>query len=194
MERKIATIQPDESTLLASREGELPGMRLTRIALLTLITLFSTSFLFGQDKPKIDIFAGYSYLHGLSSGLGGISGAEGAVSWNFKNHLAADFDVSGYHQSAIGASGNSYFFLAGPRVNFGPVFIHGLVGGAHSGWSVSGFSASKNSLGAAFGGGFQWKIVKNISFRTSADYMLTNYVGSIQNNARVSVGFVFAFR
>ena len=167
-------------------------MRLTRIALLTLIALFSTSFLFGQERPKLEIFGGYSYLHGLSSGLGGINGAEGALSWNLKNRLAADFDVSGYYQSAVGASGSTYFYLAGPRVNFGAVFIHTLVGVAHSSWSVSGFSASKNSLGAAFGGGFQWKVVKNISFRTSADYMLTNFAGSIQNNSRVSVGLVFA--
>ena len=164
-----------------------------RVKLFVLLFLFSTSCLYGQDRPKVEVFGGYSYLHGLSSGSGGINGAEGAASWNFNDRFAADFDVSGYHESTGGASGNSYFYLAGPRLNYGPVFVHGLVGGAYSNASAFGLSASENSLGAALGGGFQWKLVKNISFRTSADYMLTNYGSSIQNSARVSVGLVFGF-
>ena len=164
-----------------------------RLMMFVLVFLFSTSFLIAQDRPKVEIFGGYSYLHGFSSGSSGINGAEGAASWNFNDRFAADFDVSGYHESAGGATGNSYFYLAGPRLNFGPLFVHGLVGGAHSNASALGISASGSSLGAALGGGFQWKIGKNISFRTGADYVLTNYGSTTQNSARVSVGLVFGF-
>jgi membrane-associated protease RseP (regulator of RpoE activity) len=166
---------------------------LMRVKMFLLAFLFSTSFLIAQDRPKGELFGGYSYLHGFSSGSTGINGAEGSASWNFNDRVAADFDISWYHESAGVASGNSYFYLAGPRLNFGHLFVHGLVGGAHSNAGAFGISASENSLGAALGGGFQWKIVKNISFRTGADYVLTNYGSSIQNSARVSVGLVFGF-
>lgn len=164
-----------------------------RVKLLVLIFLFSTSFVLGQDTPKAEIFGGYSYLHGFTSGSTGINGAEGSASWNFNNRFAADFDVSGYHESAGQASGTSYFYLAGPRLNYGNLFIRGLVGGAHATAGALGISASGSSLGAALGGGFQRKLVKNLSFRASADYMLTNYGSSVQNSARVSVGLVFGF-
>lgn len=168
-------------------------MRPTRLGLLTVLILASTSYLLGQDKPKAEIFGGYSYLHGFSTGSSGINGAEGSLTWNFNDRIAGDFDISGYHQSAGGATGNSYFYLAGPRFNFGNAFVHGLVGGAHASVGAFGISASGSSLGAALGGGYQWKLSKNISFRAGADYMLTNYAGGVQNAFRVNVGLVFGF-
>jgi hypothetical protein len=168
-------------------------MRSTRAVLLTLIALFPAPLLYGQVRSKFEIYGGYSYVHGLSSGSVGINGAEGAASWNFNHRLGVDFDVSGYHGSMEGATGGAYFYLGGPRLNFGPIFVHGLVGGEHTTISVRGSTASNDSLATAFGCGHQWKMAKNISLRTSADYVLTNYGGSIQNNIRVSIGVVFGF-
>lgn len=89
-----------------------------------------------------------------------------------------------------------YSYLAGPRFNLRPLFVHALIGGDHLSGSGLGLSASQDGLAGAFGGGAEVPVGRLISFRASADYVFTrhNILGGpsvTQNNFRVSAGIVF---
>ena len=159
------------------------------------------------------MFAGYSYLnlHKPVDSRQSANGWESSVSGNFNKWLAAEFDVSGYYKSygidlnnvlpgagTLTVKVRNYSYLAGPRLNFRPLFIHALLGGDHLTGSALGFSASQNGLAGAFGGGAVIPVGHRMAFRASADYVFSrhNIFGGppvTQNNFRVSVGVVFTF-
>ena len=91
-----------------------------------------------------------------------------------------------------------FSYLAGPRLNFRPLFVHALLGGDRLTGSALGFSASQNSFAGAFGGGAVIPVGHGLAFRASADYVFSRhniFGGSplTQNNFRASVGIVFTF-
>jgi hypothetical protein len=173
-----------------------------RLTLVTLLALgLSASVLMAQDVPKAEAFAGYSYLNVDTNGLSSrqsLNGWEASVSGNFNKWFAVEFDGSGYYKTVLGVNVRDYSYLAGPRINFGPLFVHGLLGGDHLTGSYQGLGASQDGFAGAFGGGVQWKIARQLYFRTSTDYVFSrhNILGGpsvTQNNFRASVGIVFAF-
>lgn len=193
-----------------------------RLTLVTLLALgLSASVVMAQNVPKAEVFAGYSYLNVDTNDLSSrqsANGWEASVSGNFNRRFAVEFDGSGCYKSysvdltsyGLGLTNlkfTDYSYLAGPRINFGPLFVHGLFGGDHLTGTASvlgqSVTASQDSFAGAFGGGIQWKLVHNLYFRTSADYVLSRHnlyrlfiptaPSASQNNFRVSAGIVFAF-
>ncbi len=185
------------------------------LAVLAVIFLCSPS-LRSQDVPKVEVFGGYSYLNIDTNGLSSrqsANGWEASVAGNYNKWFAVEFDGSGYYKSypvdlsILGLGSTSvkvtdYSYLAGPRVNFGPLFVHGLLGGDHLTGSLEGNSVSQDGFAGAFGGGIQLKVARNLYFRTSADYVFSRHnIPAIffggpsvtQNNFRASAGIVFAF-
>jgi membrane-associated protease RseP (regulator of RpoE activity) len=163
-----------------------------------------------QDFPKAEIFGGYSYLNVDTNELTSRQNAHGwqtAVSGNFNKWLAAEFDISGYYKNytlSISAleplpiKFRDYSYLAGPRLNFRPFFVHALLGGDHLSASALGSGASQDGFAGAFGGGVIIPIKGHIGFRFSADYVFSrhNVTGGpsvTQNNMRASAGIVFTF-
>lgn len=167
-----------------------------------LFCLLVSAFAYGQES-RADLFAGYSYLNVDTNGMSSrqsFNGWEGAISGNFNKWFAVETDVSGYYKNYNILGSNvavrDYSYAAGPRVNYKPLFIHALFGGVYQ--NVSGASASQNGLAGGFGGGVQWKFSRQLSFRTSADYVFSRFNVSggsalTQNNVRASVGIVYSF-
>jgi opacity protein-like surface antigen len=175
--------------------------------------LFSVTLISAQDHSKVDVFGGYSYLNADINDLGSrksANGWEAAASGNFNKWLAAEFDVSGYYRTetldltpvglgTVDIKLKDYSYVAGPRLNFKPIFVHALLGGDHLSASTQGFSRSQDSFAGAFGGGVQWKIAGPWSIRASGDYVFTrhNILGGpqsfTQNNVRASAGIVYSF-
>lgn len=174
-----------------------------RFCLVAWALIFASSSVcsFSQEYSRADLFAGYSYLNVDTNGLSSrqsLNGWEASISGNFSRWLAAEADVSGHYKTVLGVSVSDYSYLAGPRINFKPIFVHALVGGDHLRGAVSGGSASQDGLAAAFGGGLQVKITRTLSARASGDYVLSrhNIFGGpafTQNNFRASVGIVYSF-
>jgi len=164
----------------------------------------ASGFSFGQDS-RADLFGGYSYLNIDTNGLSSrqnANGWEASVSGNFNKWFAAEAAVSGYYKNydvlGINVAVQDYSYVAGPRINFKPLFVHALVGGDHLSAGALGLSASQDGLAGAFGGGLQWRFSRQLSFRSSADYVFSrhNILGGssvTQNNFRVSVGIVYSF-
>jgi hypothetical protein len=169
-----------------------------------LFCLAVCSLAFGQDS-RADLYGGYSYLNIDTNGLSSrqnANGWEASISGNFNKWFAAEADVSGYYKNydvaGVSVAVRDYSYLAGPRVNFKPLFFHALIGGDHLSGSVLGVSASQDGLAGAFGGGAQWRFSRRLSLRASADYVFTrhNILGGssvTQNNVRASVGIIYSF-
>jgi hypothetical protein len=167
-----------------------------------------------STTPTAEVFIGYSYLNfntnGLTDSRKSANGWEASVSGNFNQWFALELDVSGYYKNYNYYTGNAlglpsfvnvsyyrdYSYLAGPRLNYGPVFVHALFGGDRLSGSALGTSAAQTGFAGALGGGIQFPMNERLAFRIGADYAFSkhNSLGGpsyTDNNLRISAGIVF---
>jgi opacity protein-like surface antigen len=168
----------------------------------TAFTPFST-FGYEQYVPRLEAFAGVSYLNAGTSGLSSrqnVMGFEGSVAVHLNTWIAGEADFGGYYKSlqivSVGTFGfNDYKAMGGPRFNIRKAFAHALVGIDHLKGSANFYttntSSSDNSLAGAVGGGVQWNVSRQFALRTSGDYVLSRFGGVMQNNFRLTLGIVF---
>jgi hypothetical protein len=151
-----------------------------------------------QDFPKAEVYGGGSYLNLDTNGLTSRQNAGGwetAVDGNFTRNFGVEFDVSGHYKTVDNISISDYAYLAGPRVNFRPFFVHALLGGDHLGAE----GASQDGFAGMFGGGVDQQIHRSPwSFRLSGDYVFTrhNILGGpsvTQNNFHAGIGIAYSF-
>ena len=140
------------------------------------VSLFAVSFcgaaVDAQEVPKLDLFAGYTYVRANPSGSSGLSsfnmnGGDVSVAYHAASWLSGVFDVGGYHTSRSiiplpiacpttgcpangNFKGNLWTYLAGPRVNLPRLFrftpyAQALFGVAHA-TSVRARHATARSL------------------------------------------------
>ncbi|MBL8169127.1 MAG: porin family protein [Acidobacteria bacterium] len=161
-----------------------------------------------QDKPRAEIFGGYSYLR-ADDDVDGLDlhgwNASGAI--NFNKWLGVVSDFSGHYgdvtiSPTLGkADLSTYLFLAGPRFTYRgnervTPFGHILFGAARS--HVDFFDVVGNrvrvrdtAFAMAVGGGLDVKVVDALAIRLfQADYVLTRFNDDNQNNFRLSTGLV----
>jgi opacity protein-like surface antigen len=181
------------------------------VCLLALVSFFGVAA-FAQDTPKVDVFAGYSYVreNPATSGIDAFNlhGGSASIAYNANHWLSAVADFGGYHSSDIlgtGVDGTLSTYLFGPRISYHrdsriTPFGQVLFGVAHIGGSNGlAFSTSNNSFAMAVGGGVDYKISHRFSIRpVQVEYLLTRFnelgLGAEnQNNLRVSTGVVFHF-
>ncbi len=148
-----------------------------------------------QDAAKAEIFGGYQYLR-VNPGQGfsgeNFNGWDGAVTGYVNNWLGISGDISGSYKNGV----HIYTFMGGPtlspaRENKLVPFVHALFGDVHA----SGSGLSDNSFGMALGGGLDvLGLHGHIGIRlVQADYLMSRFASSTQNNFRYSGGVVFRF-
>jgi opacity protein-like surface antigen len=180
------------------------------VSLLAVVS-FSGAIARAQDTPKVDIFAGYSYVRENPSTSGansfGLHGGSASIAYNAKSWLSGVADFGAYHNGNIlstGTDGTLSTYLFGPRVSFRRFerirpFGEVLFGVAHAGASIAGTSGSDNALAMSFGGGLDYKLTDRFAIRPiKVDYLMTRFSemgtgNQTQNNLRVSTGIVFRF-
>ena len=164
-----------------------------------------------QDFPKVDIFAGYSYLRENPSTSGAssfsLNGGSASAAYNATSWLSGVADFGGYHNGNIlnsGVDGTISTYLFGPRVtyrHYGRVTPFGevLFGVARASASISDTSGAENAFAMTLGGGLDYRLTERFAIRpVKVDYLMTRFseTGSgaqTQNNLRVSTGIVFRF-
>jgi opacity protein-like surface antigen len=178
-----------------------------RFGLLCGVMLLFAGLASAQDEaPKIEAFAGYSYLR-VNPGFGNpgenYNGGSGSLAYNFTSNLGLVGDFGGYHWSQTGVDGTAVSYLFGPKfaIRKGPItpFVQALFGGAHVSFSScdSGCgSESQNAFAMALGGGLDWNATAHLGIRLiQAEYVLTRFgvehSSDTQNDARISTGVVF---
>ena len=181
------------------------------VSLLACVSFFGVAARAQETAPKIDIFAGYSYLQ-ANPGVKGVDsfhlhGGSASVAYNISSSLSGVADFGGYTNGNIlgtRASGTTSTYLFGPRVSYRHFrkvtpFGQVLFGVAHADANAFGTAGSQNAFAMTAGGGVDYKLLEHISIRPfQAEYLLTRFgVGTsgtqTQNNVRISTGFVFRF-
>lgn len=150
---------------------------------------------YAQDAPKVDVSAGYAFLH--LNGSGGAPGAnlngfDASVAFNANSVFGIVADLGVYHgsPSGVGLTGTSYTF--GPRftaraVPIAKPFVEALFGGSH----FSALGASSNPFAFGFGGGADFSVAPRIAFRPQYDYFGFRSNGVTQKSSRLSFSLVF---
>jgi opacity protein-like surface antigen len=179
------------------------------VCLLGVLSLFGVAA-HAQDVPKIDVFAGYSYLQ-ANPGVNGVdsfhlNGGSASVAYNVKDWLSGVADFGGYTNGNILGTGSGTLstYMFGPRVtyrHFGRITPFGqvLFGVAHAGSNAFDTTGSQNAFAMAVGGGVDYRLLQHLALRPfQVDYLMTRFgVGTTgtqtQNNLRVSTGVVFRF-
>jgi opacity protein-like surface antigen len=185
------------------------------VCLLAVVSLFGATAYAQESAPKLDVFAGYSYLQ-ANPGVKGVDsfhlhGGSASAAYNFNSWLSGVADFGGYNNGNIlgtGASGTISTYLFGPRVSYRRLrhfhkvtpFGQVLFGVAHANSSAFGTTSSQNGFAMTAGGGVDYKLFDHFAIRpVQAEYLLTRFgVGTVagtqtQNNLRLSTGFVFRF-
>lgn len=181
------------------------------VSLLAVFALSAVSGFAQESAPKVDVFAGYSYLQ-ANPGVTGVDsfhlhGGSASAAYHFTNSLSAVADFGGYDNGNLlgtGTDGRLYTYLFGPRLSyrhyrkFTP-FGQVLLGSAHANASAFGTTGSQNAFAMTAGGGFDYKLFDRFWIRpVQAEYLLTRFrEGALgarnENNLRLSTGFVFRF-
>jgi opacity protein-like surface antigen len=186
-------------------------MKLKLVVSLLAVLSFLGATARAQEVPKVDVFAGYSFLQ-VNPGIARIDsfhmhGGSASVAYNAKSWLSGVADFGGYNQGTIPATRNSgtlSTYLFGPRVSFRHYskitpFGQLLFGAAHADRFVYGTTLAQNAFAMSAGGGVDYKLSNHFAFRPiQADYLLTRFrVTTLpkrtENNVRLSTGFVFRF-
>ena len=168
----------------------------------------------GLDVPRVEIFGAYSLAipapsWGLPSNTRGI-GTDTSASINLNRWFAAEGDF-GWDRASANFSGiivtdHGVLFSGGPRFTYRQgrlgVFGHALFGANRLtvsssipgmsilGVSFPGATITDTSMAAVMGGGADIEISAHVALRSQVDYLPTHHLKQIQNNHRVSFGFV----
>ncbi len=159
-----------------------------------------------------NVYVGYSYYNtNLTLQRQGINGFDASVEGKLLPFLGIVVDynaaigtlnfpnpsgscIPGFTCVPVPASTTIQNILAGPRVSVSlgrlRPFAEGM--GGFGNVSTKGFG-NNTGVAAAFGGGFDYRIVGPISFRFEGDYIHTSLFGTTQKNGRFSTGVVFRF-
>ncbi|MGC2334091.1 MAG: outer membrane beta-barrel protein [Candidatus Acidiferrales bacterium] len=188
-------------------------------ALLCSMILFAPAIVAAQDTPRIETFAGYSYIHMNDLGTASLNGGSASVAVDPTGWLGIDGDFGGYEGAKTGLNGTMWTYLFGPRISWrrGRItpFAQALFGGAHTsadppaevgslvrprreaGVAGGGVFASSNTFATALGGGVDVNATEHVSVRLiQAEYLLTEFKDGVhnrQNSVRISTGVVFRF-
>ena len=162
-----------------------------------------------QQTPKVEVFGGYSNLvsnfDNSSVDMNGVnfSVQENLNSWfggvlDFSTH----FGTANYPATGAGASGTTSFRTNTQSVTYGPVFsyrkskaitpfAHAMLGAVRGGTEYLNISQPEVRFGVYAGGGVDVKITPRVSLRLiQADYLMSRFSNSRQDNIRLSAGVV----
>lgn len=188
-------------------------MKLRVVVSLLAFLSFSGAAAYAQETPKLDIFAGYSYVRENPATSGArsfsLNGGSASATYHIKDWISAVADFGAYHNGNIlgtHTDGTLSTYLFGPRISYRSYhrflpFGEALFGVAHAGSNLVG-NNSRNSFGMALGGGVDYRLTNRFSIRPlQVDYLLTRFAEGTsttagrqsQNNLRASAGVVIHF-
>jgi len=178
------------------------------MCLLGLVFLFSMGAA-AQDVPRVDLFAGYTYVHtgpGISAPSFNANGGVGSVAFNLTNWGSLVVEVGGIHTGKINGldvDATAFTYMAGPKITLfhrsklSP-FAQALFGFAHTNAGFNQTTLNHNNFAMSPGIGLDWNATRHVGIRLGQmDYLLTRVPTSTNqvnwNNFRYSAGVVFRF-
>lgn len=164
---------------------------LRKIGLLLAVLVFAPFPASGQDNAEV--FGGYSYMRFNTSPGANLNGWEISGQYKFTDWFGGVADFDGHYGSVGGVRSSVYTYLFGAQVSVPSrvsPFARALFGGAHFGAQGLG----RSSLSVAIGTGIDVELTNKVYWRLiQADYLVTDFTKTIENNLRVSTGIVLRF-
>ncbi len=160
----------------------------------------------GLLTPRFELAGMFQYINFNPGSFNNFNtfGGTGSFTYNANKWLGLTAEIGGYHfkrQIVETSSGSLQSYMFGPRVNFRHFdhmvpFVEVMFGAGHAGSQLTG-TASQSSFALLAGGGVDAVIIKNLAWRVfEADYLMTNFTGSLvspegrQNSFRIGTGLV----
>lgn len=153
---------------------------------------------FGQEFPKAEVSAGYSFLrdetidrnsHGwvgsVAGNLSPLLGIVGEIGGNYNTTQILGSDLDLRIHSFLG--GAQFSARANPRIT---PFAHFLLGVARTSGSYLGTGASTTDFAIQPGGGVDWWMRPKVGVRIGGDYRRIFYDGGDSNEFRIQAGLV----
>jgi opacity protein-like surface antigen len=148
----------------------------------------------GQDAPRAELFAGYSFVRSDQRNLNGWN-ASLAVGLGGSLSLVADasghYGSAGRHQLNLMAGPGLAFLRGGPAV----LFVHALAGLHRESVTIQVFDVSisenDNRFGMQFGGGVDIRAGGKWAVRLQGDYEWSRAQGASVTGTRISAGVVY---
>jgi peptidoglycan-associated lipoprotein len=174
-----------------------------------LVCLFSVSAAAQDSGSKLDIFAGYSFVHtepGAQLSSFNANGGVASAALNLTGWLGGVVEFGGVHATNIGGAdvdATAETVMAGPKISlfhrskFSP-FAQGLFGFIHTNPGYSQQTINHNTFAMAPGVGLDWNATRHLGIRLAqVDYLFTRMpetAGQVNwNNFRYSAGIVVRF-
>jgi outer membrane immunogenic protein len=178
------------------------------VCLLGMVFLVSLSAA-AQDNSRIDLFAGYSYVHtspGIAISAFNANGGVGSVAFNVTSWGSFVAEVGGIHASTINGTdvdATAETYMIGPKISLfrrsklSP-FAQALFGFVHTNSGFNQTPINHNSFAASPGLGLDWNATRHFGIRLAqVDYLFTRIPTSTNqvnwNNFRYSAGIVLRF-
>jgi Outer membrane protein beta-barrel domain len=167
-----------------------------------LLLLLAGSAMAQVDTPKVETSPAYMYIR-INPGNGAPSfncqGAGGNIAYNLNSWFGIAADLGGCKVTGLpaGVSANAFTYGFGPRISFRSEsrlipFLQVTFGGTRlSGSITGGGSGSQNAFAFGAGGGFDIRLSHRFALRpVQAEYYMTNFGNTHQNNFRLKSGIV----
>jgi hypothetical protein len=179
------------------------------VCLLGLVFLCSLSAAAQEYNSKIDLFAGYSFVHtepGAQLSTFNANGGVASGALNFNSWFSGVLEAGGVHASKISGAdvdATAVTLMAGPKISLFrgarlTPFAQTLFGFIHTDPGYSQQTINHNTFAAAPGIGLDWNATRHLGIRLAqVDYLFTRMpatVGQVNwNNFRYSAGLVLRF-
>jgi Outer membrane protein beta-barrel domain len=153
-----------------------------------------------QQTPKVEVFGGYSNLEAnLNAASFNLNGTDFSVTENVNPWFGGTLDFTSHFGTEAGIKVNTETLTYGPVISYRKhpsvvPFGHVLLGAVRGSSDYLDISKPAVHFAVAAGGGIDVKVTDRVALRLiQADYLMTRFSSSRQDNIRLSAGIVLRF-
>ncbi len=173
-------------------------MHKSRVIILPL--LFVPFAATAQQTPKTEVFGGYSNLVANVSGPSfNLNGLDFSVAENVNSWFGGVLDFTSHFGTEAGNKVNTQTIAYGPVFSYRKhpnvvPFARGLLGAVRGSADYLDISKPAWQFAVVAGGGLDVKLTDKVALRLiQADYVMTRFSATRQDNIRLSAGIVLRF-
>jgi Outer membrane protein beta-barrel domain len=153
-----------------------------------------------QQTPVVEVFGGYSHLvANVSASSFNLNGVDASVTENLNRWFGGKLEYNAQFGTEAGNKVNTETLMYGPVFSYrkNPKFVpfgEALAGAVRGGPEYLDVSERVFHFAAAVGGGLDVTLTDRVALRViQADYLLTRFSGTRQDNFRLSAGILLRF-
>ena len=150
-----------------------------------------------QETPQVEVFGGYSNLNAnMNASSVNLNGVNFSVAENLNSWFGGALDISSHFGTENGFRTNTQSLTYGPVFSYRKnktivPFGHAMLGAVRGGPEYLGISKPEERFGVYTGGGLDVKVTPHVALRViQADYLMTRFSNTRQDNMRLSAGIV----